>query len=275
MARRRLQADSEGPGPGSAGRGVRSRRQAIMPLHERDTVREQIDECIFAGHDLTQEVPKYRFPSEESPPREAYQVVADELMLDGNARQNLATFCQTWAEPELLALMALAIDKNMVDKDEYPQTAEIESRCVHMLADLWNAPDAANTLGTSTVGSSEACMLGGRAMKWRWRARMAAKGKPAERPNLVCGPVQICWHKFCRYWDVEMREIPMERGRFQMNAEEAIKRVDENTIGVVPTLGVTYDGRYEPVQHLAAALDKLQADKGLDVDIHVDGASGA
>jgi glutamate decarboxylase len=107
-----------------------------MPLHERDTVREQIDECIFAGHDLTREVPKYRFPSEESPSREAYQVVADELMLDGNARQNLATFCQTWAEPELLALMSLAIHKNMIDKDEYPQTAEIEARCVHMLADL-------------------------------------------------------------------------------------------------------------------------------------------
>jgi glutamate decarboxylase len=117
-----------------------------MPLHERDTVREQLDECVFVGHDMTREVPKYRFPAQESPAREAYQVVADELMLDGNARQNLATFCQTWAEPELLALMALSVHKNLIDKDEYPQSAEIEARCVHMLADLWNAPDAGNAV---------------------------------------------------------------------------------------------------------------------------------
>ena len=122
-----------------------------MPLHERDTVREQLDECVFVGHDMTREVPKYRFPAQESPAREAYQVVADELMLDGNARQNLATFCQTWAEPELLALMALSVHKNMIDKDEYPQTAEIEARCVHMLADLWNAPDAGNAVGASAT----------------------------------------------------------------------------------------------------------------------------
>src|SRR5271167_873382 len=232
-------------------------------------------DSVFARGDLSKAMPKYQFPDRESYPADVFQVIQDELLLDGNARQNLATFCQTWEEPEVHKIMDLAIDKNMVDKDEYPLTAEIESRCVHMLADLWNSPDSANTLGTSAVGSSEACMLGGMAMKWRWRARMAAQGKPAARPNLVCGPVQICWHKFCRYWDVEMREIPMERGRFQMNAEEMIRRVDENTIGVVPTLGVTYDGRYELVEPLAAALDKLQAEKGLDVDIHVDGASGA
>ena len=168
--------------------------------------------------------------------------------------------------------MDLAIDKNMVDKDEYPLTAEIESRCVHMLAGIWNSPNSANTLGTSAVGSSEACMLGAMAMKWRWRARMAAQGKPAARPNLVCGPVQICWHKFCRYWDVEMREVPMERGRSdeRRGGDQAHR---QNTIGVVPTLGVTYDGRYELVEPLAAALDTLQAEKGLNVDIHVNGAS--
>jgi hypothetical protein len=103
------------------------------------------------------------------------------------------------------------IDKNMIDKDEYPQSAEIENRCVHMLADLWNSPDAANTMGCSTTGSSEAAMLGGMAMKWRWREKMKAAGKPTDKPNMICGPVQICWHKFARYWDVELREIPMER----------------------------------------------------------------
>ena len=123
-----------------------------MPLHERDNVRQQLDDCVFVGRDLTSPVPKYRFPRDETPPKPAYQVVADELMLDGNSRQNLATFCQTWVEPEILGLMALSIDKNMIDKDEYPQTAEIEERCVHMLADLWHAPDAARSTGAGPAG---------------------------------------------------------------------------------------------------------------------------
>jgi glutamate decarboxylase len=195
-------------------------------------------------------------------------------MLDGNSRQNLATFCQTWLEPEVLKIMALAIDKNMVDKDEYPQTAELESRCVHRLGDLWNAPDAKNTAGTSTTGSSEAAMLGGMALLWNWRARQKAQGKATDKPNLVTGPVQVCWHKFTRYWDVEHREIPMEGDRYIMNAEEVIKRCDENTIGVIPTLGVTFTGQYEPVKAVSSALDKLQQETGLDIPIHVDGASG-
>ncbi len=170
-----------------------------MPLHERDAVRQQLEDCVFAGRDLTRPVPKYRFPGNETQAREAFQVVSDELMLDGNARQNLATFCQTWAEPELLALMALSVNKNMIDKDEYPQTAEVERRCVHMLADLWHAPHAANTVGASAIGSSEACMLAGMAAKWRWRAKRQAEGKPTDQPNMVCGPVQVVWHKFARW----------------------------------------------------------------------------
>ena len=245
-----------------------------MSLHERDTVREQIEDCVFAERDLTRPVPKYRFPQDESDAREAFQVVADELILDGNARQNLATFCQTWEEPEVLALMALSVNKNMIDRDEYPQAAEIERRCVHMMADLWNAPEAANTVGTSAIGSSEACMLAGMAAKWRWRAKRRAEGKPTDNPNMVCGPVQVVWHKFARYWDIEIREVPMSHGSYMMDAASMLERVDENTIMVVPTLGVTYTGAYEPVQEMAKALDKLQADTGLDVDIHVDGASG-
>src|SRR6204780_447366 len=220
--------DPRGPDPWAAGPTLHAHPDRPgsrnVTLHKRETIRDEMLESIYAGHGWTT-LPTDRFPTRLMRPVDAYQAVADELMLDGNARQNLATFCQTWEEPEIHKLMDLSIDKNMVDKDEYPLTAEIESRCVHMLADLWNSPDAANTLGTSAVGSSEACMLGGMAMKWRWRARMSRQGKPTDRPNLVCGPVQICWHKFCRYWDVEMREIPMERGRFQMNAEGGIKRV--------------------------------------------------
>ena len=170
--------------------------------------------------------------------------------------------------------MALSINKNMIDRDEYPQTAEIERRCVHMMADLWNAPEAANTVGTSAIGSSEACMLAGMAAKWRWRAKRRAEGKPTDNPNMVCGPVQVVWHKFARYWDIEMREVPMAPGRYMMDPASMLERVDENTIMVVPTLGVTYTGSYEPVEEMAKALDQLQAENGLDIDIHVDGASG-
>ena len=243
-------------------------------LHEKDTIRETMDDDVFASNDLSVAMPKYRMPDQEHDPRHAYQVVVDELMLDGNSRQNLATFCQTWVEPEVHRIMDLSIDKNMIDKDEYPQTAELEARCVHVLADLWNSPDAANTMGTSTTGSSEAAMLGGMALLWKWRARQQAAGKPFDRPNLVTGPVQICWHKFTRYWGVEHREIPMEGDRLIMTPEEVLKRVDENTIGVVPTLGVTFTCQYEPVLAVSQALDDLQSKTGLDIPMHVDGASG-
>jgi glutamate decarboxylase len=243
-------------------------------LVERDEIRHKLFDSTFAARDLSQPLPKYRFPAEENNPRDIMQTVEDELFLDGNPRQNLATFCQTWEEREIHEIMDRSIDRNMIDKSEYPQTAELEVRCAHMLADLWNSPDAANTVGTSTTGSSEACMLGGMAAKWRWKARRKAAGKPTDKPNLVCGPVQVCWDKFCRYWEVEKREIPMRPDRFQMDAAAMLEAVDENTICVVPTLGVTYTGHYELVKPLSDALDKLEADKGLSVDIHVDAASG-
>lgn len=201
-------------------------------------------------------------------------LILDELLLDGNAKQNLSTFCQTYTDDQTRTIMDQCIVKNMIDKDEYPQTAEIESRCVHILADLWNSPASATTLGCSTTGSSEAAMLGGLALKWRWRKKRQAEGKSTDKPNIITGPVQVCWEKFARYFDVEIRQIPMEHGRLLMNAEEVLKRVDENTIGVIPTLGVTFTLQYENVKEINDALDKLQAEKGLDIPIHVDGASG-
>lgn len=245
-----------------------------MALHSKKSLRGRLDDEVFGSDDLSRAFPKYQMPQREGGSSHAYQVVHDELLLDGNSRQNLATFCQTWVEPEVHTLMNECIDKNIVDKDEYPQSAELEARCVHMLADLWHAPSDADSTGCSTTGSSEAAMLGGLSMKWRWRARRKAEGKPSDRPNLVTGPVQVCWHKFTRYWDVELRGIPMARGRLLMTPDEVIRRCDENTIGVVPTLGVTFMGRYEPVQAVAAALDELQSRRGLDIPIHVDAASG-
>ncbi|PVZ83858.1 glutamate decarboxylase [Serratia sp. S1B] len=231
-------------------------------------------EDIYASMELANSLPKSTFPSSEHNAKNVFNAIRDELMLDGNSRQNLATFCQTWVDDEIRELMSLSIDKNMIDKDEYPQTAEIESRCVRMLADLWNSPSPQTTLGCSTIGSSEAAMLGGLALKWQWRKKRAAQGLSTDKPNLICGPVQICWHKFARYFDVELREIPLEGDRLIMSPEEVLKRVDENTIGVVPTLGVTFTCQYEPVKAVSDALDKLQQETGLDIPIHVDGASG-
>ncbi|MEW5425251.1 glutamate decarboxylase [Amorphus sp. 3PC139-8] len=241
--------------------------------HDAVTGDDSYDETYGSG-DLSAILPKAGFPDAERDPRRIYAAVRDELMLDGNSRQNLATFCQTWEEPEVHQLMDDCIDKNMVDKDEYPQTAEIEARCVRMLADLWNAPYPSDGVGCSTTGSSEAAMLGGLAMKRRWEARRRAEGKSTDKPNLITGPVQICWHKFTRYWDIEHREIPMEDGRLLMTPEEVLARCDENTIGVVPTLGVTFTGEFEPVKAVSDALDDVQARTGLDIPIHVDGASG-
>jgi glutamate decarboxylase len=205
----------------------------------------------------------------------AYEVISGELLLDGQSRLNLATFVTTWMPSLGGKIMSETADKNMIDKDEYPQTAEIESRCVRILSDLWNSPDTEQATGCSTTGSSEAAMLAGMALKWRWRARMRDAGKPTDRPNLVMGAnVQVCWEKFCRYWEVEPRMVPMEGERYHLGAQEAVAQCDENTIGVVAILGSTFDGSYEPVKGIAAALDELESERGLYVPVHVDAASG-
>src|SRR5262249_26900166 len=210
-------------------------------------------------------IPRHELPALGMPPDVAYQIIHDELLLDGNARMNLATFVTTWMEPLAEKLMAECFDKNMIDKDEYPQTAELEMRCVNMLSRLWHAPDAAQATGCSTTGSSEAAMLGGLALKRRWQKRRAAEGLPVEKPNLVMGiNVQVCWEKLANYWDVEMRLVPMEGERFHLSAEEAVKLCDEDTIGVVAILGSTFDGSYEPVAGLCAALAGPQATTGPD-----------
>lgn len=221
-------------------------------------------------------IPRHALPEGSMDPRVAQRIVEDELLLDGSARLNLATFVTTWMEPEADELMARCLSKNMIDKDEYPQTAELEARCVAMLARLWSAPDAdGDPVGCSTTGSSEAAMLAGLALKRRWEQRRRDAGLPTDRPNIVMGAnVQVCWDKFARYWDVEPRLVPMEGERFHLGAAEAAAACDERTIGVVGILGSTFDGSYEPIAGIAAALDDLQQRTGLDVPLHVDAASG-
>ena len=244
-----------------------------MPLHPA-RARATDDEYLEVRPEFTSDLaleplPRLRLPEHSTTPRVAHQLVHDELMLDGNPRLNLATFVTTWMEPEARALIDAAVDRNLVDKDEYPQTAELERRCVSMLAELWEG-DGRTATGCSTTGSSEACMLGGLALVRRWRDRGGTG-----RPNLVMGTnVQVCWEKFCRYWDVEARQVPISAEATHLTPEGAAAACDEQTIGVVAILGSTFDGTYEPVAEIAAALDGLQADRGLDVPIHVDAASG-
>ena len=221
------------------------------------------------------EIPKHQLAEHGVPIDTAYELISNELLLDGHSRLNLATFVTTWMPSTAAKLMADTADKNMIDKDEYPQTAELEERCVNIVADLWHAPEEEQATGCSTTGSSEAVMLSGMALKWRWRARLQKAGKPSDRPNLVMGSnVQVCWEKFCRYWDVEARYVPVEGDRYHLGAAEAVALCDENTIGVVVILGSTFDGSYEPVKEVAGLLDDLQSEHGLDVPLHVDAASG-
>jgi glutamate decarboxylase len=249
-----------------------------VPIHrgihdEGDDAELEINPVYVRAAHLS--VPRHRLAEHGLLPDTALQTVRDELVLDGNARLNLATFVTTWMEPQAERLMTECLPKNMIDKDEYPQTAEIESRCVSILADLWHAPPEQTATGTSTTGSSEAGMLGGMALLWRWRQRRQQAGLDTSRPNLVMGSnVQVCWDKFCRYWQVEPRQVPMEEGRLHLRGPQAAASCDENTIGVVAILGSTMDGSYEPVAEISAELDKLAAGGGPDVPIHVDAASG-
>ena len=231
----------------------------LMPQHARRTLPEPVS--------------KFEMPAQGMESTLAYELIHDELMLDGNARLNLATFVTTWMEPEAVQLMSETFDKNMIDKDEYPQTAEIEERCVNIVSRLFNAPETG--VGTSTIGSSEAVMLAGLALKWRWRARRQAEGKDEARPNLVLGSnVQVVWEKFCRYWDVEAKYLPVEEGRWVISPEQVVEAVDENTIGVVAILGTTYTGEYEPIEEIHDALVDLAKQTGVETPLHIDAASG-
>ncbi len=229
---------------------------------------------VYSARDLSEEIPRYRLPDGPSSPRVVAQLIEDELNLDGNAALNLASFVTTWMEPEAESLMARTLSKNFVDAEEYPQTADLADRCVNMIADLFNAPDETGATGTATVGSSEAIHLAGLAMKWRWK-KLRGEAAASATPNIVMGAnVQVCWEKFARYFEVEPRYVPMTPTRYILGVDEALSLVDENTIGVVGILGSTYTGEYEPIEELASALDQLQSERGLDVPIHVDAASG-
>lgn len=222
-------------------------------------------------------LPREKINQKAINPDVAYRLVADEMMHDGNPRYNLATFVQTYMEPMAKQVMIDTISTNAIDKAEYPQTTEVEKRCVKIIADLWHAPKDEDFMGTSTVGSSEACMLGGMAMKFRWRKRAQALGIDinAKKPNLVVSSgFQVVWEKFCVYWDIELRQIPMTADCMTLDPDAAIKACDEYTIGIVPIMGITYTGGYDDIVAINDKLNEYNKTAKISVPIHVDAASG-
>ncbi|AEV85044.1 glutamate decarboxylase [Actinoplanes sp. SE50] len=227
------------------------------------------DAALFGNRFVTQEVPSRTFPDEGMTATDAFRLVAEEMALEGDPARNLATFVTTWMEPEAQRLIAANLHRNFIDHAEYPLTAEIEQRCIRMIADLFHAPG--ETTGARTQGSSEAIMLAGLSLKWNWRKRRGDTGSP----NLVFGgDVHVVWEKFCRYFDVEPRIVPLRPGRYTIGPEDVEPHLDENTIGVAAVLGTTFTGHKDDIAGLNHLLLRIRGERGLDVPLHVDAASG-
>jgi len=230
-------------------------------------------DALYGNRFVTEEVPKTEFPGGGMSAQEAMRLVAEELVLDGVPSRNLATFVTTWMEPEARRLVADNLHRNFIDHAEYPRSAELEKRCIQMLADLFNAPG--ETTGARTQGSSEAIMLGALSLKWKWRERRQKAGGSTEKPNLVFGgDVHVVWEKFCRYFDVEPRIVPLQPGKYTIGPEDVEPHVDENTIGVAAVLGTTFTGHKDDVAGIDELLVRLKSERELDVPLHVDAASG-
>jgi glutamate decarboxylase len=227
----------------------------------------------YGNRFLLEPAPDNALPEHGMRSVDAMRLIGGELVLDGIPNRNLATFVTTWMEPEAQRIIAENLHRNFIDHAEYPQTAEIEQRCIRMLADLFNAPG--ETTGARTQGSSEAIMLGALSLKWKWRQRREAAGKDTTRPNLVFGgDVHVVWEKFCRYFDVEPRIIPLQRDKYTIGPDDVEPHIDENTIGVAAVLGTTFTGHADDIPGINDMLVRLRDEKGLDVPLHVDGASG-
>jgi glutamate decarboxylase len=236
---------------------------------------EQLDARAeaYGNRFLLEPSPDNELPERGMRATDAMRLIGEELVLDGIPMRNLATFVTTWMEPEAQRVIAENLHRNFIDHAEYPQTAEIEQRCIRMLASLFHAPG--ETTGARTQGSSEAIMLGALSLKWKWRQRREAAGKDTSRPNLVFGgDVHVVWEKFCRYFDVEPRIIPLQPDKYTIGPEDVEPHVDENTIGVAAVLGTTFTGHADDIRGINGLLVRLRDERGLDVPLHVDGASG-
>jgi glutamate decarboxylase len=243
--------------------------------HHDAPLSEELDAraARFGNRFLLEPAPDEHLPEAGMSAVDAMRLVGEELLLDGLPMRNLATFVTTWMEPEARRVIEENLHRNFIDHAEYPQTAEIEQRCIRMLANLFNAPG--ETTGARTQGSSEAIMLGALSLKWKWRARREQAGKDTARPNLVFGgDVHVVWEKFCRYFDVEPRIIPLQPDKYTIGPEDVEPHVDENTIGVAAVLGTTFTGHTDDIVGINDLLIRLKDERGIDVPLHVDGASG-
>src|SRR6476469_6206523 len=237
------------------------------------TTGDAIAAALYGNRFLTQQAPSTPFPATGMTALEAMRLVGEDLSMEGDPQRNLATFVTTWMEPEAQRIIAENLHRNFIDHAEYPRTAEIEQRCIRMLADLFNAPG--ETTGARTQGSSEAIMLGALSLKWKWRQRREAAGKDTTKPNIVFGgDVHVVWDKFCRYFDVEPRIVPLQPHKFTIGPEDVEPHVDENTIGVAAVLGTTFTGHADDIVGIDKLLCEIEEDDGLDVPLHIDGASG-
>jgi glutamate decarboxylase len=231
------------------------------------------DAALFGNRFVTQEVPTRQFPTTGMTTDDAFRLVSEDLAIEGDPARNLATFVTTWMEPQAQRIIAANLHRNFIDHAEYPRTAEIEQRCIRMLADLFHAPG--DTTGARTQGSSEAIMLGGLSLKWNWRKRRAGAGSATASPNLVFGgDVHVVWEKFCRYFDVEPRIVPLRPGKYMIGPEDVESHLDENTIGVAAVLGTTFTGHKDDIVGINDLLLQIKSERGLDIPLHVDAASG-
>lgn len=243
-------------------------------LNKMDKEKKE-ETTTYGSRYFARSIPKFEMPREGMPARAAYQLIHDEMNLDGNPALNLASFVTTWMEPEANQLIAETIDKNFVDNDEYPQTEVVQTRVVNMLARLFNSPDDCQSIGAGTIGSSEAIMLGLLAHKWTWKKRRQEEGKPIDKPNIVMGAdVHTVWEKFALYFDVELKLIPLKEDTYVISADRVAAEVDENTIAVGAVVGTTFTGQMDPIKEINDKLLEIKEDEGLDIPIHVDGASG-
>ncbi|HST43457.1 MAG TPA: glutamate decarboxylase [Conexibacter sp.] len=232
-------------------------------------------DLTFAERYFTQPAPVREMPEHSRDPRVALSLLESEMLLDGDPAKNLATFVTTYMEPEARYVIENNLHRNWIDHAEYPRTAEIANRCVRMLHHLFHGVHCPEVPGTATAGSSEAVMLGALAMKWRWKNAREKAGKPVDKPNLVYGAdVHVVWDKFCRYFDVEPRQVNLPRGRYTVGPDDLAPQIDENTIGVVAVVGTTFTGECDDVAGIDAMLRHLASTRGLEIPMHVDAASG-
>jgi glutamate decarboxylase len=242
------------------------------------TLRLDSEETVtptYAGRWVSHGVPKYRLPSGSMSAEAAYQLVHDELNLDGNPALNLASFVTSWMEPQANLLAAQTLAKNMIDQDEYPQTEVIHERVVTMLGRLLHARAADEPTGTATIGSSEAIMLAMLAHKRSWQRRRESEGQPTDRPNVVMGAdVHTVWEKFACYFEVEARVAPLEEDRYTIGADQVRPMIDERTIGVAGLLGTTFTGQMDDIASLDRLLVEIESERGWRIPLHIDAASG-